>query len=66
MRKKYFILLVFWWALFFPSLSFNNFTTDIIDDTISYHDLYSPEIRKEILEKSEYDLWIKTILFSNK
>ena len=65
MKNKIFILLVFWWAMFFPSLSFNSFTTDITDNTINYHDLYYIDSNTTILENAEYDLWIKT-LFSNK
>ena len=65
MKNKIFILLVFWWAMFFPSLSFNSFTTDITDNAINYQDLYYIDSNTTILEKAEYDLWIKT-LFSNK
>lgn len=65
MKNKFFILLVFWWSMIFPSLSYNNFTTDITDKNISYSDLYSKESRKQILQNAEYDLWIKTIFLSS-
>ncbi len=64
MRKKFFIILVFWWSMIFPSLSLNSFTTDIIDDNINYTDLNNDVSRKEILEKAEYS--ISFFLFSQK
>lgn len=66
MKNKFFILLVFWWSMFFPTLSFNNFTTDITNENINYSDLYSKNSGEEILENAECDLWIKSFLFSDK
>ena len=57
MKKKIIILLVFWWSIIFPSLSLNSFTTDIIDDSISYKDLYNSETRGKIIENAEYSIW---------
>ena len=64
MNKKFFILLLFWWSMIFPSLSLNTFTTDIIDDNISYAELNNCATRKEILENAEYSL--SFFLFSSK
>lgn len=66
MKNKFIILVVFWWSMIFPSLSFNSFTTDITNENIKYSDLYEKDSRDEILENAEYNLWIKSILFSNK
>ena len=66
MKSKFFILFVFWWSMFFPTLSFNNFTTDICDKNVKYSDLYSKGLQIEILENTEYDFWLKSCLFSGK
>lgn len=66
MKYKFFIVFVFWWSMFFPTLSFNNFTTDIYDKNVKYSDLYSKDLQIEILENAEYDFWLKSCLFSGK
>ena len=66
MKYKCFLFLVFWWSVIFPSLSFNKFTTDITTENANYLDLYSKDSREIILENAEYDLWIKSFLFSDK
>ncbi len=57
MRKVFLFLLVFWWSIIFPSLSFNSFTTSITNDNISYEDLYDSIKREKILENAEYSTW---------
>lgn len=56
--KKFFIFLtIFFWSMIFPELSFNNFTTSITNENISYSDLYNQKSRKEILQNAEFKLW---------
>lgn len=65
MKNKFAILLIFWWSIIFPSLSFNDFTTNIVSQNVKYSDLYKKVSRDEILESAEYDLWITQFFTSS-
>ena len=58
MKKKFAILLIFWWSIIFPSLSFNNITTSIVSENVKYSDLYKKVSRDEIIKNAEYTFWI--------
>lgn len=58
MKKIFVILTIMFWSMIFPNLSFNDFTTDITDENISYSDLYNQTTRKEILQNAEFKFWL--------
>ena len=57
MKKIFAILIILFWSMIFPNLSFNNFTTEITDENISYSDLYNQSSREEILKNAEFKFW---------
>ena len=57
MKKFFAILIILFWSMIFPNLSFNNFTTEITDENISYSDLYNQSSREEILKNAEFKFW---------
>ena len=57
MKKIFFVLTIFFWSMLFPELSFNDFTTSINNENISYSDLYNQNSRKEILKNAKFDFW---------
>lgn len=52
MKKIYLLLLVFWWALIFPSLSINSFTTN----------LPKVDVCKDTFKNASYTFWLGKIL----
>lgn len=58
MKKIFVILTIMFWSMIFPNLSFNDFTTDITDENISYSYLYNQTTRKEILQNAEFKFWL--------
>lgn len=58
MKKIFIFLMIFFWSMIFPSLSFNRFTTRITSDDISYLDLFDKDLRADILKNVEFDFFI--------
>lgn len=69
MRKKFLIIFLFWWALIFPELAINDFTSDIlpndnITQTADFSSISSTLPTKETKNNVSYDFWLNKILFS--
>ena len=65
MKKFITIVLIFFWSMIFPQLSFNCFTTQIISDDITYSDLTNPQKRQKVLQNAEFELFTSS-LFNSK
>lgn len=69
MRKKFFIIFLFWWALIFPELAINDFTSDILPNdnisrTTNFANISNTLPAKEAKSNVSYDFWLNKILFS--
>lgn len=58
MKKIFTFLMVLFWSMIFPGLSFNEFTTDMRSRALSSTPLlYDSNYRKELLQNAEFDFF---------
>lgn len=54
MKKIFFITALLFWSMFFPSLSFNKFTSELNDISSPRLEIFDTKSNVKILENAEY------------
>lgn len=71
MNKKFLIIFLFWWAIIFPDLAINDFTSEVlpndyIDSTTDLSSVSNTLFTRESKSNVSYEFWLNKILFSNQ
>ncbi len=68
MSKKIIYVFIFWWAIIFPELAINDFTTDILSNDCSTTFPYISNVShtQKSTSNVSYEFWLNKFLFSKQ